>query len=157
MVDALTYQVEKYSDALPEMRTLYNDHWLELGTNHDVIKLNMDYKRYEALDAAGVLHLVTVRNHGDLIGYYLSIIMPHLHYADVLTSFGDIMYLQKQYRRGFSGVRLLKFAEESMRAIGVKWIFSGSKLHFEEGRLGKVLELLGYTAREVQYTKYLGG
>ena len=132
------------------MRLLYLEHWEEVALNKDAIPLKMDYGRYNKLDDAGALHVVTARNDGELIGYHMSMVWTHMHYADSLTAFTDIFFLRKEYRKGTgAGIKLFKFMINSLRERGVQRIYMGTKLSLD---IGPILERLGFKAIERIYT-----
>src|SRR5262249_9774027 len=99
----VTYQVENWLEVLPEMRELFDAHWKEVALDHDKIKLEPDYLAYEGMARFGLLHLVTARAEGKIVGYHLSFIHPHLHYKSSLTCFTDVFYLHEDYRHGMTG------------------------------------------------------
>jgi GNAT superfamily N-acetyltransferase len=143
------YAVEDYLAVLPELRGLYPAHWAEIALDHDAIKLDPDYESYERMANAGILHLVTARNDGELVGYHLSMIHPHLHYRASLTCFTDVFYLKPEYRQGMIGYRLLKTFRDSAKARGVQKIYMGTKLARD---IGPLLARLGFTPIERLYS-----
>ncbi|MDN7881243.1 hypothetical protein [Burkholderia aenigmatica] len=150
--DQLTFAVEPYAQAIDEMRLLYPAHWAEIALNKDVIKLDPDYERYDALDRAGMVHVATARADGQLVGYHIFVLMTHLHYRQSYTATSDITYLRPQHRRGFNGMRFLRFAFESLKPLGVQRIYTNCKMHHDFGR---VLERLGFVEAERIYTKVI--
>ena len=151
----ITYQVESYLDVLPELKAIYPEHYKELAANKELVKLNPDYDKYEALAKANLLHLVTVRKDNELIGYHLSVISPHLHYMNSLTCFTDIFLVRKQFRKeenGFIGLKLFKKLEESVKERGVQRIYMGTKLSLD---ISPILKRLGYSPIEQLFTKEL--
>ena len=146
---AVTYAVEAYHDALPEVRELLEEHWREVALDHATIKLDPDYERYASLAASGALHLCTARSNGMLVGYHISLINSHLHYKSSLTCFTDIFFLRKQYRTGLTGYKLLKFFRDSVKKRGVQKIYMSMKLTHE---IGPLLERLGFKPIERVYT-----
>ena len=59
---------------------------------------------------------------------------------------------KKEKRKGFVGIKLLKFMEESLKAKGVQKIYMGHKLHIN---LTPILERLGYKQIEKLFTKVI--
>src|SRR5215469_12725938 len=110
----MTFQVERYSDVLPELKAIIGLHWEEIALLKDKIKLDPDYDRYLALEESGVLHVITIRENGELIGYHIAFVTPHMHYKGDLMCFTDIFFLKKEYRKGLAGAKLLKFVEAEM-------------------------------------------
>lgn len=148
----ITYQVEKYHEVDKEIHALWYEHWEEVALNKDVIPLDPDYETYTKLSLANILHLVTVREDGNVIGYHIALVYPHMHYKSSLTCFTDIFFIKKEKRKGFVGIKLLKFMEESVKERGVQKIYMGCKLHID---IGPVLEHLGYKQIEKIFTKVI--
>jgi len=148
----ITYQVEEARDIVDEIKVLLTDHWEEVALDKSVIKLNPDYDRYVKMGEEGTLHIVTVREDNELVGYHLSFIMPHIHYKDSMTAFTDIFFLRKDKRKGTVGIKLLKFMEQSLKARGIQKIYMGTKTHID---ISVILEHLGYKHIEKIYTKVI--
>lgn len=108
----ITYQEEKHSDVIDEIKPLLKLHWEEIGVFN---KLNPNWEWYQILEDKKVLHIITARDDQKLIGYYISIISPHIHYANILIAENDILYLHKNYRKGLTGYKLIKFAIEQLK------------------------------------------
>lgn len=149
----ITYAVEPWSEYKREAARMWVEHWEEIAINRDTIQLDVDYRRYDGLDATGQLHVVVAREAGQMIGYHLSIVQPHLHYAGTLHAFVDIYYIKPSHRKGRTGINLFKFVESSLKKRGVQKIITGTKRHMDMSRL---FEHLGYSETEVQFTKYIG-
>lgn len=146
-------QVEHYSDAIPEMRDLYPDHYQEIAVDQDAIKLDPNYETYLKLDRLGMLHLVTARNEaGRLVGYHLAILDYHMHYQDCYVAKSDIFFLKKDYRTGTNGIRLFRFVEQELRRIGVMKFFTGCKTHHN---LSVIFRRLKYNEQEIVFAKLL--
>lgn len=152
----ITYQTETWAAALPDMEPLFIEHWREIALGHDKVPLDIARERYQAMCDTGTLHIVTVRDAGKLVGYHVAIIGGHLHYLSTSHGITDVYFLQPAYRRGRTGILLLRKVEQEMRRLGVKKLFTGVKLHTAAGRSGRLFEYLGYTATETLYTKYIG-
>lgn len=150
----ITFLVERWFDVFPEMSALWNEHWEEVAVNRDAIKLDPDLHQYAELAHSGALHVVVGREAGKIVGYHISIVRPHLHYRHSLSAFTDVYFLRKSHRKGMTGVRLLKAAEETLATRGVQKMFSGTKKHLD---MGPIFERLGWTETETLFTKVIGG
>jgi hypothetical protein len=149
----ITAQVEPYKDCLPELMECYDHHWEELALNKDKVPLAPQYDIYEARDDAGQLMLVTLRETGRLVGYFIGFIAPGLHYQTCLTLTMDIFWTHPDVRGGFSGVKLFRLVEKEAKRRGVHRMFYGSKLHKDASRL---FEFLKMEPVEVYYSKWIG-
>jgi GNAT superfamily N-acetyltransferase len=149
----ITAQVEPYMDCLPELMACYDQHWEELALNKDKVPLAPQYDVYEARDDAGQLLLVTLRDTGRLVGYFIGFIAPGLHYKTCLTLTMDIFWTHPDVRGGFAGVKLFRAVEKDARRRGVHRMFYGSKMHKDASRL---FEFLKMEPVEMYYTKWIG-
>lgn len=141
-----------------DVAKLLNAHWREVDVFHDDAPLDPDWTRYAQLDQFGWLGIATVRIDGEMIGYMTLIIGPHLHHKAVKWATVDVMYLHPKYRKGWTGVRLIKFVEKGLRKLEVKVFWFSVKSHFtnERGRtVEEVLKFLGFDYTEATYAKVL--
>ena len=149
----ITAQVEPYSKCLPELMECYDLHWEELALNKDKVPLDPQYDLYEARDDAGPLLLVTLRETGRLVGYFIGFIAPGFHYKTCLTLTMDIFWTHPDVRGGFSGVKLFRLVEKEAKRRGVHRMFYGSKMHKDASRL---FEFLKMEPVEIYYSKWIG-
>jgi len=149
----ITAQVEPYQKCLPELMQCYDLHWEELALNKDKVPLDPQYDLYEARDDAGQLLLVTLRENGRLVGYFIGFIAPGFHYKTCLTLTMDIFWTHPDVRGGFSGVKLFRLVEKEAKRRGVHRMFYGSKMHKDASRL---FEYLKMEPVEIYYTKWIG-
>jgi GNAT superfamily N-acetyltransferase len=105
------------------------------------------------MDAKGILHILTLRDEGRMVGYYLAFVFPHVHYfSSGLMSFTDVYYVQPRYRRGEYGVALLTEAERTLRDRGVTKAYLSCKVHKD---LTPLFELLGWHKTDYAFSKML--
>lgn len=149
----LMYNVEKFQDFKNEIFHLWHDHWEEIATDKDKIPLDPDVLKYQQMQNREDLLCITCRSKGELVGYAFMLIFPHLHYKTTLVAMNDLLYLKPQYRKGFAGIRLIKFAEKCCKDIGVQKIVWHIKT---DHNFGPIMERLGYNLFEVNYGKYIG-
>lgn len=149
----LTYMVEPWSSAWPDLVPMWQAHWEEVATHKDKIELAVDFDAYARMEAAGQLNVLVVRDAGVAVGYHISFIRPHFHYRNSLTAYTDVYYLDPKYRLSTAGVKLFTEAEKSLKARGVQRMFTGTKLSHDKGR---IFEHLGWTETERTFTKYIG-
>ena len=69
-----------------------------------------DVSFYQGAAANGQLFVLVARRHGVMIGYFLVIVRPHVHYCDALCAFEDSYFLTQSERKGLIGYRLIKAA-----------------------------------------------
>ena len=150
----LKYQQEFLSQVQTECQSLIELHWEEIALNKDNIKLNPDWDAYYSLEDQGKLKIFTARDGNTLVGYFVVILGNNIHYKDHLFASNDILYLHKDFRKGFAGIRLIKFAEVCLKEDGVSVLTINTKIHQP---FDKVLERLKFKPIERVYSKYLGG
>lgn len=150
----ITLQVERWNTYYPDAMPLWEAHWEEVAIHQERIKLDVDVASYAALDASGKLLIVTVRDHGVLVGYWKGLILGHLHYLSTLHGTMDIVYLAPAYRRGMLAWRLFKRVEQEAKDRGVVRLSQGTKIH-NGLDLGRLYERLGYECTEHHFTKLL--
>jgi GNAT superfamily N-acetyltransferase len=108
---------------------------------------------YAAREAAGELMVITLRDKGRLVGYFVGIVAPGLHYSTCLTLTMDIFWTHPDIRGGFAGVKLFRAVEKEAKRRGVQRMFYGSKLHKD---CGSLFRYLGLEPIETYYSKWIG-
>ena len=150
----IKYQQEFLSQVQSDIEPLINLHWKEIALNQDNVKLNPDWEAYANLESEGKLQIFTAREGDTLVGYFVVTLGYNIHYKDHLCASNDVIYLHKDYRKGFAGIRLIKFAEKALREDGVSTLTINTKVHQP---FDKVLERLKFKPIERVYSKYLKG
>ena len=148
----ITYQQESIASCKGEIEYLLYEHWEEIALNKEVIKLNPDWDAYYELEDTGSLKIFTARSDGNLIGYFVVVCRNHLHHIDHIFAFNDLIYLRKGHRKGFTGAKLMKFAEKCLKEDGISVMIVSTKRHKP---FDPLLEWLGYEHTENIYSKLL--
>ena len=148
----ITYQQEFLVTTEKDARPLLEKHWQEIAVNKEHIKLNPDWEAYADLEAFGNLKIFTARDGSALVGYFVVFVRNHIHYKDHLFAHNDILFLSEPYRKGFTGIKLIKFAEECLKADGVSVLTINTKTHKP---FDGVLQRLGFNHVENIYSKLL--
>lgn len=148
----ITFQKEKLSCIEGELKPLLVQHYEEIAAYQDRIELAPDWSKYYALEEQGILKIATVRDSGELVGYYICLVLPNLHYSKDLYSVNDIVLIKPEYRNQMVGVGLFKFVEGWMHQLGV----SVMTMHMKTKQpFDKLCEGLGWDYMERLYTKCL--
>lgn len=150
----ITCHVESFEERLAELQELLPLHYRELALNQDKVLLQPQYHVYIERERAGGLLFVTLRDAGDLVGYFIGFIAPGLHYSTCLTCTMDIFYVRQDKRNGSAGVRMFRFVEAELRRRGVQRWFMGSKVHADASALFK---RIGAAPVEIYFSKWLEG
>ena len=153
----LTAQVEPYATALPELLPHYDLHWQEVALDQDKPEaaLAPRFDFYAQRDAAGELVLVTLRETGALVGYFLCFVAYAPHYRDCLTAHMDIVFVHPRVRGRHGGMRLIRAMQRELKRRGVKRWFAGEKIGRSSG-LGRMYEIAGFRPVETHYSMWLG-
>lgn len=153
----LSAQVEPYGQALGELLPLYPLHWREVALDQDQpeARLAPRFDVYRARDEAGELVLVTLRDGGRMVGYFLCFVAQGLHYSQCLTGQMDILYVHPSVRGRHGGLRLIRTMQRELRRRGVHRLFAGEKIGRSSG-LGRLYELAGMRPVETYYSQWLG-
>ena len=149
----ITAQVEDFPLFLEEVKPILPLHYAELALHQDKVPLSPQYDEYLKRDAAGMILLVTLREAGELIGYFVGFVAPGLHYSTCLTLHLDIFYVHPDHRGSGGGIVLFKAVEREAKRRGVQRLFTGSKMHKDASWL---FERLGYELVETTYSAWLG-
>jgi len=139
----ITYQQENFTTCIPEIEPMVEGHWRDVTDME--WPLDVDWEKFKELDRVGIVRLITARADGKLIGYFVAILHPALHYKTKLLAHDDAFFLAHEYRGGLVGFKLFRAAEAALRKDGVDRIVVHEKLRKP---VGKFLERLGYRAIE---------
>lgn len=148
----ITYQIEKWNSVQPEIEPYAVAHFLETESHLEEIPMDMDWEKLKGLDDLGMLHTVTVRDNGKLVGYFVSLISTHFHYKSTLHAMVYLYYLRPENRGNYVGIKMFQFAEEKLKEIGIQKILSGTKVHLN---FSSLFERLGYKNTELIFEKIL--
>jgi hypothetical protein len=149
----MDFAIENLAKVRREIEPLLMEHWNEIALNKDIIKLNPDWREYARLDELNALRIYTARKDGELMGYFVIMVSRSLHYKDHLFANNDIVFLTKPARKGLTGLKLVKFAMESLKAEGVTKLHINTKTHQP---FDPIMARLGFEEIETVFSKVLG-
>jgi GNAT superfamily N-acetyltransferase len=113
-------ELEVFSDKLIEdIKPLLDLHYAELTMHKEHIKLDPDWKRYELLAKSGNLVVITARDADKLVGYSVFFITNHMHYQQNKMANNDVLFLHPDYRKGTTGIKLIKESEAILKKMGI--------------------------------------
>jgi len=151
------YTVETFDtltlDDVREMSLLWAGHWQEAGVDPKRYAFKPSVRTYLRLLRDEKLHLVLARCEERIVGYFVGLIAHHLHAGSTLACHADHFYLEPTARRGLEGLRLVRFAEQSLRDRGVKVVMAGVP---KRGEVWRLMKWMGWDEHEVVYAKHLG-
>lgn len=149
----IEYAQERFADAIDEARPLLVRHWTEVARNKEAVPLDPNYDRYIKMEEMGLIRVYTARHMGAMVGYACYFVLPHLHYQQDLWAVSDILWLAPECRKGFAGIGLLRFVEQSLREEKVSVMHTTGKV--EHPALLAILERLGHKHIEFGCAKLL--
>lgn len=145
-----TYQVEPFAHCWPQAQELLREHWEEIALDKDTIELAPAAAQYQFLEDAGQLLIVTMRVEGELVGYYVGFIRPHLHYSKALHCYTDLFFIQREHRRGRNAMSLFRAVEDELLKLGVVRWFASCKLSLD---MLPLFSAMGWTEIERNFAK----
>jgi GNAT superfamily N-acetyltransferase len=148
----MEFAIENLAKVRREIEPLLKQHYDEIALNKDIIKMNPDWEGYARLDAVNALRIYTARRNDKLLGYFVVIVSKSLHYRDHLFANNDVIFLAKSARKGLTGVKLIKYAIESLAAEGITKLHINTKAHQP---FDAILERLNFEEIERVYSLVL--
>ncbi|NUX58645.1 GNAT family N-acetyltransferase [Paraburkholderia youngii] len=116
----ITFATETVDEVRPDIGPLLEKHYEEVAMHKDAISLAPDWARYQQLENQDRLMAFTARDDGRLIGYSVWFMDMHIHYAGALIATNDVIFVDKDYRRGTNaGTDLILYSEKMLKQIGV--------------------------------------
>ncbi len=138
------------SECIEHAAPLLLEHWEEVAKNKQVMVLNPDVERYRLMESAGMVMSLGAFIDGEMVGYSVSFIGTHLHYAGLIYANNDVIYVRKDCRNGKAGVQLIKETERMAKERGAKLMLWHAK---ESTAFDSLLPRLGYGVQDVIYSK----
>lgn len=155
----ICFRTECLKEFLPDALPLLREHWKEVGSCPQLHALDVDTALYEAIERAGGLHITAAREGGGpdgpnwvggLVGYAVYFVQHYPHVRDLCMAQSDALYLRPDFRKGFTGLRLLQAAEQALKAKGVRNIMQTCTV---KKNFGALLRRMAYVNTETVYRK----
>lgn len=133
---------------------LVSEHWKELIDDEfkSLLKINFNLNDYLNLEVNNQLITLLLEYDNVLVGYSVNILSPHPHHCDVLISQNDLLFLHKDFRKSFIGLKLIKETEKIVKDRGAKMMTWGAK---PSSSFDKLLKMLDNKPIENLYIKEL--
>lgn len=146
----ITIQEENFYDMFPESVELRDHNFEDNPLPIQDIQLDLDVTKYKIMAQQGTLLVVTARDEGKLIGYYSSVVQPHLHFAKILFGLGDAYVVHRAYRGKGIGAKMFAHVEKLWRDRGAKIGLVGTR------EKSAALFKAGWIPSEYRYVKLIG-
>lgn len=150
----ITYQWDSLRRLLDDgVAEIARKHWEEIALDKASVALDADWDRYLRHEAAGAWRAFSARRDGRVIGYICWWIDHHIRYRGTIYATADVFFILPEHRKGMVGYRLFS---EALKALPKPCkVLINEKLHFQDGRVGRLLERLGMKPIEVVYSTFL--
>lgn len=152
------FAVERFYDVIADIKPIQTEQWNELGRDKARVRLDPNWSVFAELDTGGTLKILTARVDGVLVGYVASFVNAHLHYKSTLHATVNAYWLAPAYRKGWTGINMLRRHEDEMRKLGVVRLFIDDSVAFKNARNRRTRRLfafLGYVPTGIVYRKIL--
>lgn len=151
MKQMITYQQEFLLTVEKDILPLLEEDYQEIEYNKNLRSLDPDWETYLTLEEHGKLKIFSCRDNGKLVGYLTVIVGVDLHDKKSKVVAQDILFLSKDYRKGRTGIKLVKFAEDCLREDGYKSFVITTTTE----KAGRLMSALGYSKTEERFEKEL--
>lgn len=131
---------------------LFSEHWEEVARNKDLMVLNPDAVRYQALEATGAFFGLGAFADDRLVGYSGNFIGPHLHYSDLRYCNNDVLFVAHAHRASPLGLRLIRETVAEAQRRGARMMLWHGKM---DTPLADLLPKLDYQVQDVIYSRQL--
>ena len=135
------------------MKELFPAHWEELALDRQKFPMDVHYDRYVHFETADALLVVTARADGKLVGYYVGMILPHLHYQSSGNMLHTDMYFIKREFRNGAGAKLLMCVQDAARRRKCVKMYLSCKIHSNHTEL---FQKMGFVPSDIMHVKVLG-
>jgi GNAT superfamily N-acetyltransferase len=141
-------------DFIEQIKPLLELHYEEITLDKDVIKLKPNWERYLRLSHMDKLATLAAYDDDKLVGYSIFFLEEHIHYEDNIIARNDVLFLHPEYRKGMTGIKLIKASEDMLSNMGVSKIF----WHIKYSRdFRSILYRMGYKDEDIILGKALRG
>jgi hypothetical protein len=149
----VTFARESFNvELIAEIKPLNEAHYQEIETFQD-IQVNPDWPLYANAEGVGILRLFTARDEQQhLCGYAVFFVRAHPHCRGSIQATQDCLFLAPGMRKGWDGLRFIKWCDRQLRDEGVAVVYHHVKLCKD---FGSALRRMGYSAIETVWAKRL--
>lgn len=149
----MNYEFEREilnDELIEEMRDILMRHWLEIARHQDKVRLEPDWGKYKEIQKSDSLVLTVSRLHEKIVGYIFNFVFPNIHYKSCLVGQNDVIFIDKEHRKGNHAKHFIQFTEKVLQNIGVKKFILTLKVEHD---FSVLLERMKYEFIEKVYEK----
>lgn len=134
--------------------SILHEHYDRTDTKIDIPPVNYNWLHYKAVEDTGMLLCLGAREEGKMLGFAMYYVMKHPHHVDALWAACDGLCVSVDGRGKGVGRKLLEFAEQEFRQMGVTRMIQMGRSWYK----GETLyEKMGFTMTEQVFYKDLTG
>lgn len=141
-----------FKEYVSSMRDLFKDHWEEIASNKGKRNLHINENLFITIEEMGQLLTLGVFIENKLVGYSVNFLTIDTHDCTKKLCCNDAIYIDKKYRKGSLGLKLIKEVEKKAKERGCYATICHSKPNTS---LDKLLERIDYTIKDFLYMKEL--
>lgn len=147
----IQYKIMKYDECFEQIDKILNEHHNEASRYKDLV-LNPDFEMYREANKKGLFRIYCCLDDDEIVGYLTFMVYMHNHYKQKLIAIEDIYYISPKYRKGYTAIKLFKFAEKHLKSIGVSFVQYTTSVKQDKSKL---FEFLGCEFAEKVFYKSL--
>lgn len=114
-----------------------------------------DLDKYEQMEAARTVMLITVRHKGELVGDIIYFLSEDSDNFGKTYAEDNGFYLYPEHRKGPLAVKLLRYGDATLKKLGVSYVFMGDKEPIGGPDLSIIFKRAGYKPLSRSYVKEL--
>ena len=146
--------MEKLAEQLDEVRELHQRHWSETEVKYLDDEMNPDYDYYIRREIEASFILFTCRTLDMvLVGHLQYFLGPNPHVMGHMLATEDAFFLAPEHRGGSLAGRFLRYAEDSLKLFGVKYVGMSDKSPVGGKNLEPLMRRRGYKPIATYYLK----
>ena len=151
--EKVEYIEAKIMDWYPKIKPLIKDHWDELGMPGFKMQFRFDIGQIAFLESRELMANFGVKIGDEPIGYMGVHLFYHPYYLGQKFAATAGFYLKPEYRKGFTGIKFIKFIEKTLKEkYNVEYFQLG---HNQDKHLNAIWKRLDYHKTEEVFTKKL--
>jgi GNAT superfamily N-acetyltransferase len=146
--------VEKFRDVLMEARPMFEQQAAE-AESFLVRDANPNWAMYIGWEQHHEYILFTVRKEGKLVGNMMFFLSPYPNTGGQPFAHDNGFWLDPDHRKGMLGKKMLDYAEDTLRRLGMSFILMGDKAPAGGPDLGPLMKRAGFKPVTRNYVKEL--
>jgi predicted GNAT superfamily acetyltransferase len=131
---------------------LGREHYDEIARNKQIMVFNPDIERFQDIENSGLLLSIAAFDGDKMVGYSVTILSNHLHYANLNCAYNDMLYVHPDYRKGRVGLQLIRETQQRAKARGAQFMTWHAK---ESTPLAALLPKLGCKVQDIIFSEEL--